>query len=330
MRVIEVVAPGKHHETLIDIAERHEAIDFWWGAEVEDGRRSFRILISDENRQQLVDALQSLLAEVERARILIQPVDAALPRPQPTETQAEGKPRSASATREELYHQIEQGAVTDVNFFLMVILSTIVAAIGLIEDNVAVIIGAMVIAPLLGPNLAFAFGTALGDKRLMWRSLQAGILGGGVAFALSVLIGLLWPDKLQSHEILSRTDVKLDSIALALASGAAAVVSMSSGASTVLVGVMVAVALLPPTAAMGLLAGGGQMSLALGAGMLLAVNVVSVILAAKLVFLFKGIKPRTWLEKEKARQSMTAYILLWLLLLSLMVVFIVLRGAHVR
>jgi uncharacterized hydrophobic protein (TIGR00341 family) len=329
MRVIEVVAPGKHHETLIDIAERHEAIDFWWGTEAEDGRRSFRILISDENRQQLIDALQSLLAEAERARILIQPVDAALPRPQSDEPDAEEKPRSASATREELYHQIESGAVTDVSFFLMVILSTIVAAIGLIEDNVAVIVGAMVIAPLLGPNLAFAFGTALGDRRLMWRALQAGMLGAGTAFAMSVAIGLVWPDKLQSHEILSRTDVKLDSIALALASGAAAVLSLSSGASTVLVGVMVAVALLPPTATMGLLTGGGQMQLAMGAGLLLAVNVVSVILAAKLVFLFKGIKPRTWLEKEKARQSMTAYLLLWVLVLGLMVVFILLRGAHV-
>jgi uncharacterized hydrophobic protein (TIGR00341 family) len=330
MRVIEIVAPGKHHDTLVDIAERHEAINFWWGAEVEDGRRSFRILISDENRQQLVDALQSLLAEAERVRILIQPVDAALPRPQPTEPEAEEKPRSASTTREELYHQIEQGAVADSTFVLMVILSTIVAAIGLIEDNVAVIIGAMVIAPLLGPNLAFAFGTALGDRRLMWRSLQAGMLGAIVAFVLSAIIGLLWPDRLQSHQILSRTDVKLDSIVLALASGAAAVLSLSSGASTVLVGVMVAVALLPPTATMGLLTGGGQMQLAMGAGLLLAVNVVSVILAAKLVFLFKGIKPRSWLEKEKARQSMTVYILLWLLLLGMMVVFIVVRGAHMQ
>jgi uncharacterized hydrophobic protein (TIGR00341 family) len=330
MRVIEVVAPGKHHDTLIDIAERHEAIDFWWGAEAEDGRRSFRILMSDENRQYLIDALQNLVAEPERLRILIYPIDAALPRPQSADTDAEEKPHSASTTREELYHRIEQGAVTDVNFFLMVILSTIVAAIGLIEDNVAVIIGAMVIAPLLGPYLAFAFGTALGDRRLMWRSLQAGVLGGGVAFAMSVVIGLLWPDKLQSPEILLRTDVKLDSIALALASGAAAVLSLSSGTSTVLVGVMVAVALLPPAAAMGLLTGGGQMQLAMGAGLLLAVNVISVILAAKLVFLFKGIKPRTWLEKEKARQSMTVYILLWLLLLGLMVVFIVLRGARMQ
>ena len=329
MRVVEVVAPARHHQTLVDIAERHEATDFWSGAESEDGRRAFRILVGDEHRQQLVDALQALLSEADDIRVVIYPIDAALPRAEVVNGEEE-KLRSARTTREELYQQIAQGTVVDGNYVLMVALSTIVAAIGLIENNVAVIIGAMVIAPLLGPNLAFAFGTALGDRPLMWHALKAVVLGAFVAFLLSTGIGLLWPENIHSSEILERTRVGLDSVALALASGAAAVLSLSSGVSTVLVGVMVAVALLPPTATMGLLAGSAQLHLASGAGLLLAVNVVSVILSAKLVFLFKGIKPRTWLEKEKARQSMVVYLLLWALLLGLMIVFIVIRGSQIQ
>ncbi len=108
-------------------------------------------------------------------------------------------------------------------------------------------------------------------------------------------------------------------MALALASGAAAVLSLSTGLPSVLVGVMVAVALLPPTATMGLMLGAGKFKLAVGAGLLLAVNVVSVNLSAKVTFLARGIKPRTGLEKQKARQSMTAYIIFWLVTLGVLI-----------
>ncbi len=120
-----------------------------------------------------------------------------------------------------------------------------------------------------------------------------------VALSLSILIGKLWHLNFDSRELLARTDVGLDSVALALASGAAAVLSLSTGLPSVLVGVMVAVALLPPTATMGLMLGAGKYKLAVGAGLLLAVNVVSVNLSAKVTFLVRGIKRRTWLEKQK-------------------------------
>ena len=102
--------------------------------------------------------------------------------------------------------------------------------------------------------------------------------------------------------------------------------SLSTGLSTTLVGVMVAVALLPPTATLGMLLGSGQFELAGGAALLLAVNIVCVILAAKLVFLVKGVKPRTWLERSRARQSMVTYLTLWVTLLSILIAVIVLRG----
>ncbi|HEU5339450.1 MAG TPA: DUF389 domain-containing protein, partial [Sulfuricaulis sp.] len=121
------------------------------------------------------------------------------------------------------------------------------------------------------------------------------------------------------------TDVGLDSVALALASGAAAALSLTTGLSSVLVGVMVAVALLPPAATFGLMLGSGQYALATGAGLLLAVNIVCVNFAAKLVFLMKGIHPRTWWEKQKARQSMITYLVIWAVSLVILVGLIFLR-----
>ena len=128
---------------------------------------------------------------------------------------------------------------------------------------------------------------------------------------------------------MGRTDVGMDGVALALASGAAAVLSLTSGLSTTLVGVMVAVALLPPTATLGMTLGAGHPSMAAGAALLLAVNVVCVILAAKVVFLAKGVKPRTWYERQKARQSSVVYVVVWGLLLSVLLLIIYLRHSLV-
>ena len=324
MRVIEVVADAGHLDTIQALAEEQGVMDIWWGPASDDGRRAVRMLVRPEHRQTVLDLLQGMLSGSSGAHILVEPLEAVLPR---SETSEEASRRTAGLSREELYEDIARGARVDGSYLLLVWLSTLVAAIGMIENNVAVVIGAMVIAPLLGPNLALALGTALGDLDLMWRAIKANLAGVGLALATSFAIGWLWPDLLTAPELRARSQVGLDGVALALASGAAAVLSLTTGVSMVLVGVMVAVALLPPTAAMGLFLGAGETHLAMGAALLTAVNVVSVNLAAKLVFLIKGVKPRTWLEKRKARQSLALYIVLWLITLAVLMVVIYLRPA---
>ncbi|NIV31321.1 MAG: DUF389 domain-containing protein, partial [Anaerolineae bacterium] len=84
-------------------------------------------------------------------------------------------------SREELYNRVEKNARLDRTYLLLVALSTVVVAIGLVEDNVAVVIGAMVIAPLLGPNIALALSAALGDKTLMGQALRTNLSGMTVA-----------------------------------------------------------------------------------------------------------------------------------------------------
>ena len=67
-----------------------------------------------------------------------------------------------------------------------------------------------------------------------------------------------------------------------------------------------------------MLLGSGHFNLAMGAALLLAVNVVCVNLSAKLVFLYRGVRPRTWLEKRQAKQSFTTYALVWVVLLCIL------------
>lgn len=324
MRVIELITDQGHSDTLQSIAAKQEVDDIWVGHIDVDGRCSTRFLVSPEKQQAIIDALQPILSASENSRLLVLPVEASLPikeEPNPEEE----KKKSLTRSREEIYQKIAAGAKPDSNFMLMVIMSTIVAAIGLLEDNVAVVIGAMVIAPLLGPNMALAFATTLGDGKLLLLSLKSNMTGVFYTLCLSILVGLIWPLNFDSHELMARTDVGMDGIALALVSGAAAALSLTSGYSNSLVGVMVAVAILPPAATLGLMLGAGNYSHAFGAALLLAVNLVCVNLASNITFLLKGIKPRTWYEKKKAKQSIIIFIVFWLIALMVLITAVILR-----
>jgi uncharacterized hydrophobic protein (TIGR00341 family) len=324
MKLIEVITDANNHGPVISIAEQYDLEVYWQGVPDQEGRQSTRILVSNEDQQSVLDALQGLLGD--SSKILVLTLDAVLPRKEPKPSDQQAK-ETIMTTREELYNNIVKNAHLDSTYLLLVFLSTIVVAIGLLEDNVAVVIGAMVIAPLLGPNIALALGAALGDMALMWKATKTTIGGILLALSLSIILGMIYPFNLNSNELMNRTDVGLGSVVLALASGAAAVVSLTTGLASVLVGVMVAVALLPPTATLGLMIGAGHSKLAVGAALLLGVNIVSVNLAAKIVFWVRGVKPRSWLEKQKANQSMVTYIVMWgISLIVLMVVIFIRKG----
>jgi uncharacterized hydrophobic protein (TIGR00341 family) len=215
-----------------------------------------------------------------------------------------GKKRTSpeQATREELYAEIDRGTRIDSTFLQLVVVSTIVAAIGLLENSITIVIAAMLIAPLLGPNVAMAFGSTLGDREMVLRGGIANGAGIALSVACAAAVGLIFPDG-TSAELLARTKLGYVSILLALASGAAGALSLTTQLPSTLVGVMVGVALLPPAATLGYMVGTAQLGLAAGAAALLAVNIVCVNLSAQLVFLSKGIKPRTWIERRAAKQS---------------------------
>ena len=325
MKIIEVIADKQYQETIEVIAEHHQVDDVWFGTENKDGRINARLLVNPENRQAVLDELQESLQSSEGARILILPIETTLTSEKKSEEKNKPGKGSSTISREEIFSRVEKGAQLNQNFFVLVVLSSIVAGIGLLENNIAVIIGAMVIAPLLGPNIAFSLGSSLGETRLMWQSLKAIASGIILAIVVATIIGFIWPLNIETQEVLIRTEANYAGTAIALASGAAAALSLVTGTSGVLVGVMVAVALMPPAVTIGLMLSIGNLPLALGAALLLAVNIVCINLSAKLIFLIKGIRPRTWLETRTAKQSQKLYLLIWFTLLFLLVVVIYFR-----
>lgn len=107
-------------------------------------------------------------------------------------------------------------------------------------------------------------------------------------------------------------------MALALASGITAALAFTTGASAALIGVMVAVALLPPTVAFGMLVSNAEWTLARGAGLLVLVNVTALNLTAVGTFVAQGVRPARWWEEARARRSMRIAIAAWTLLLVLL------------
>ena len=298
LRIIEVFAAPGHTDTLAAVAERFKALNFW--KDSATASTLCRIVARAEKQQELIDQIQGALGKDGSWRITILPVEATIPEP---EEDGEEKRSPEQVTREELFAEIDRGARIDSTFLLLVVLSTIVATIGLLASNVAVVIAAMLIAPLLGPNTAMAFGSTLGDIALISRAMLANAAGICISVGCAAAVGMAVPFDGTSTELLARTRLGFENVLLALAAGAAGALSLTTRISGTLVGVMVAVALLPPAVTFGYMVGAGQVDLAAGAAALLAVNIVCVNLSAQVVFLFKGIKPRTWIERRAAQQS---------------------------
>ncbi|MEZ6029617.1 MAG: TIGR00341 family protein [Hyphomonadaceae bacterium] len=216
---------------------------------------------------------------------------------------------------DEIYDDIVDATAITPMYLMTVVLSAIIAALAMTTGQTAVVIGAMVIAPLLSPTLAVAMAATVGDWPLGLRAMRTLLLGAGVVLVSTALLGLMLDFNPDTAELHNRTIVHLADIALALASGAAGVLALSKGASSSLVGVMIAVALVPPLSAAGLYFGGGEPVLGLRAVFLFANNLVCINIAGIAAFLVQGLPPKRW--------RITAGILgVWIVVLLLFVAMI--------
>ncbi|MEC9367383.1 MAG: TIGR00341 family protein [Pseudomonadota bacterium] len=281
---------------------------------VHDGKRTISVVAGPERRQDLFDRIQGCFGASDDWLMVVQPVEAVVPRDSGDNGDA---PRGR--TREELYDEVVGGAAFDLPTLSLIAISAVVAAVGMVGDSVAVVIGAMVIAPLLGPILAVILGTALGERDVILRALRVLAVGCLIAVAIGVAAGVLFDYDPDAGQIVQRSSAGLENVALALASGAAAALSLTTGVPAVLVGVMVAAALLPPATAIGLFLGKGLLYFASGAALLLLINVSAVTLAGQIVFLVQGVRPRSWYKKKKATQSVLVSIVFWSAALLLLV-----------
>lgn len=335
LRLIELVLPLDHVEELKKLLE-NESVEETWYDQISEDQTLIKILARLENTEHLMDQLDKYFSILPRFRLILLPVAASLPRieekveaPSPAGAAAEEeKKKTERINREELYNSIKDTVRPTRVYFAMVSLSTVVAAIGIMTNNVAVVIGAMVIAPLLGPVIAMSLAATLGDPDLARLSLKTSIAGILLALVLSTLIGYFLHVNPDIPEIASRTRVGMENVVLALAAGFAGALAFTAGVPGALVGVMVAVALLPPLVTMGLLLGAGFFNLAWVALLILLINILCVSLAGTISFWVQGIRPSTWWEEGTARRATLLAVVTCSSLLALLIGLFVLLQRH--
>lgn len=300
----------------------------------------FKIILRVEETEAIINALEQSYSHMEQFRMILLPLEATIPSPSDIEKKEQELEEDGSlntdkkpplrVSRQELYNEIFYGANLSNVFMTMVFLSSVVAAIGLIRDNTAVVIGAMVIAPLLGPNVALALAATLGDSELGKKAIKKTVGGVLLSFTVSVLLGIFIPFDPDSYELGSRTMVSLADIVLALASGIAGAMAFTSGMSSTLIGVMVAVALVPPLVASGLLLGGGYFEKATDAFLLFVINTICINIAGIATFLVQGIQPAHWWEAKKAKKMTVRAMALWVVLLLLLLGIVLMQSPQIE
>ncbi|MBC5810984.1 MAG: DUF389 domain-containing protein [Candidatus Eremiobacteraeota bacterium] len=167
--------------------------------------------------------------------------------------------------------------------------SCAIATLGLVENSVAVIIGAMIVAPLITPIQAFAYASLAGDAVLVRRSLLTASAGAATAIAVSALLGLLIRLPASGSEILARTRPTVLDLGIAVAAGGiAGFAQVRPAIGNTVAGTAIAVALMPPLCVVGLALAAGQWSWAQGAGMLFGTNFLGIALSCMIVYVIGG------------------------------------------
>lgn len=225
--------------------------------------------------------------ELGQPQIEVLAVEAMVP---PAKQEHEGAGRAAW---EELYHDVMAGASLNKGYVAFVLLAALLATLGLLADDGAIVIASMVVAPLFGPLMGISLGTVMAERKLVQKALVAELAGVLIALLVGALAGLVVPGYylLDSGQVQARIQPNLTHIGLAIGAGVAGALSLTSVAMNNLVGVAVAVALMPPAIVTGMGIGQADWTMARGSGLLLVVNVLAGLMAATITFRVQKILP---------------------------------------
>lgn len=216
-------------------------------------------------------------------------------------------------------------------YVVLTIVSAVIATAGLLLDSPATVVGSMVIAPLIGPAMSASVGTVIDDRALFRRGVRMQALGVSLAIASAAVfaallngLNLVPPgmDPLSLAEVNERAAPNFLVLAVAIGAGIAGILSLMTGVDEALVGVMIAVALIPPAAAVGIGIAFLIPQLAIGASVLVLVNVLSINLAALLVLWSEGYRPKSWFREEQARSVLLKRVVVLLVAIAFLSVFL--------
>jgi len=220
-----------------------------------------------------------------------------------------------------VYETLSHSARPTIEYYLLTILSCLIATAGLLQNSPAVIIGAMIVAPLMTPILAFSLGVIWGDMQLIKTSLGSIVKGALLAVLISGTLAFFVPIAEYNSEILARTKPNLFDIVVAFSSGLiGAYGNANKKISNTLVGIAIAVALMPPLCTIGIGVGNFDWAVARGALILYTINLISISLAGAIIFWIMKIHPKSNEDKEKVTKRAVSQIVISVILLTMIAI----------
>jgi len=245
-------------------------------------------------------------------------------------------PQLTLTEQNELIWSAEKSASSNLDYIVMIVLSAALATLGLLTNSVAVIIGAMLVAPLMSPISSFSTGMATGILHLTRRASLTLFTGVTLALLISIVMGVVLPIDTPTDEMLARGSPNLLDAAIALVSGwVAAYATARKGIPAALAGVAIAAALMPPISTIGLGIALRDIDLAFGANLLFLANIAFIIAAQYITFLWMGMHPTEDREGATLNRSRAWWIVLFLITLIVLLIFARLGSqavdeAHIR
>ncbi|MFB6078190.1 MAG: DUF389 domain-containing protein [Halarchaeum sp.] len=305
MRYVEVVVPEAEeetvHEVLAEAGVDHVATE---ERSPDDGagRLLFRFPLPPEAVEDVMDTLHDAGVASGAYTVITSAEAVTTPNFQRLEERyAESGGSDDTVALEEVRASARQAMPSQRSYVLFVVFSTVIATVGLTQDSVLAVAGAMVVSPFVGAVLSTGVGGVAGDRALVVGGLRSQAVG--MALAVVGAAAAAWAmrttgvvtsvlaigDVVQMANLLSPG---LPSLLLALASGAAGALALPTALPVTLAGVAIAIALIPAAAAVGVGLAWGSPTAAVGAATLLAMNVVAVNVAVVVVLVLLGYRPK--------------------------------------
>ncbi|PSQ59320.1 TIGR00341 family protein [Halobacteriales archaeon SW_7_71_33] len=313
MRFVQVTVPTGKRETVLAALDE-EGVDYV--VTDETSGREYNAVVSvplpTGAVEPVLEAMRAAGVERDAYTVVIAAETVESERFDRLEERYEEEENKEGIAREELRARAEDFAPSLSSFVLLTTVSSLVATAGLLLDSPATVVGSMVIAPLIGPAMAAGVGTVLDEDELVSRGVRLQVVGVVATVAAAALFagllnaaGVVPPgiDILAVDEIRERVAPDVLTLPVALGAGVAGAHSLRSGVSTALVGVMIAVALVPPAAVVGIGIAWGLPAVALGAAVLVAVNVLSINLATLVTLWYAGYRPDRLFRTDEARSA---------------------------
>jgi len=209
---------------------------------------------------------------------------------------------------------VRRGSLPSSDFFVMLTLAAVLAALGLLMNEPMIIIGAMIVAPLMNAIIGVGLSIVLGDPRFFWRATATTLRGIVLAVSMGFIVGRIVPGAETTEQIVALSSPSILHLAVALTAGTAAAYATSrKNVSAALAGVAVATSLTPPLVNIGIGLAFGSPSIAGRAALIFLANLVAIVATSGLVFLWMGFRPQPG-DRDRATTQRRGFSTLGILL----------------